>query len=259
MEARATVQGRRLRLRLHPTEVFVPNLMSWLSAAHMRVRRGDAFLDVGTGSGLHAILAVLLGARRSYGTDINPVALALARANARLNGVSRVCRFLQGSLVEPLASRGLRVDAIVYNAPHFPGRLVAAGTPDRLARSVDGGAAGGDLNARFLREAPKVLAEGGRIYNPVVAWSDPETGARAAAEVGYRRAVLARANIPVWGRGNHTRDWLMERPGRHSFAFAFRPRPDGAARIEELTLAARRGPRPPRLDSRVVVDFRADR
>ncbi|NNN04534.1 MAG: methyltransferase domain-containing protein, partial [Elusimicrobia bacterium] len=158
-----------IALGLHRTDVFVPNLMSWFSAAQMRVRPGDVFLDVGTGSGLHAILAAKLGARRVYGTDINPAALRLARANARRNGVARVCRFLQGPLTQPLVSLGVKVDAMVYNAPHFPGSLVDPALPRRLISSVDGGAAGGDLNARFLCEAPRALAPNGRVYNPVVA------------------------------------------------------------------------------------------
>jgi release factor glutamine methyltransferase len=235
---RATVQGRPLILRLHPTEVFVPNLMSWFSAAQMRVRPGDAFLDVGTGTGLHAILAAKLGARRVYATDINPVALRLARENARRNGVDRLCHFMLGSLTEPLFARGTRVDAMVYNAPHFPGNLVDRRLPKRLISSVSGGAAGGDLNARFLREAPRVLAPRGRIYNPVVAWADPATSRRAIAAAGYQAASLANVHIPVWGRGNNTRDWLLTRPGRHVFAFGYAPSRDSAASIQELTLDA---------------------
>lgn len=245
---RARVQGRAMILRLHPTEVFIPNLMSWFSAAQMRVRPGDTFLDVGTGSGLHAVLAAKLGARRVYATDISPAALRLARENARRNGVGHLCRFLLGSLVDPLVARGLFVDAMIYNAPHFPGRLVDPALPQRLRASVNGGTAGGEINARFLIEAPRALAPGGRIYNPVVAWSDPASSARAIARVGYGVVTLAHAHIPAWGRGNNMRDWLLARPGRHIFAYGHRPSRDSAARMEELTL----GTRP----SRAEVDFR---
>lgn len=248
---KADIQGTRLTLRLRPDEVFVPNLMSWFSAAAMRVRPGETFLDVGTGSGLHAVLAAKLGARRTFATDINPVALRLARENARLNGVERVCRFLQGSLVRPLVERGLRADAMVYNAPHFPGRLVDPSLPQRLIASVSGGSAGGDLNARFLREAPRALVRDGRIFNPVVAWSDPATSERVKKEVGYRRRVLARVHIPVWGRGNNTRAWLLKRPGRHVFSFRHKSGCDTEALLEELTLEDAAIPQG------VTLDFRA--
>lgn len=256
MILRASVQGRSLILRLHPTDVFVPNLMSWFSAAQMRVRPDDAFLDVGTGAGLHAILAAKLGARRVYATDINPVALRLARENARRNGVDRLCRFMLGSLTEPLFARGTRVDAMVYNAPHFPGNLIDPGLPKRLISSVNGGAAGGDLNARFLLEAPRALAPGGRIYNPVVAWADPATSRRAITKAGYKAAALAHVHIPVWGRGNNTRDWLLTHPGLHVFAFGYGPSRNSAASIEELTFGT-----PPlraaALKSRVEIRFQS--
>lgn len=257
MFLRAKVQGRAITLRLHPTDVFTPNLMSWFAAAQMRVRPGDTFLDVGTGSGLHAILAAKLGARRVYATDVNPVALRLARENARRNGVGRLCRFLPGSLVDPLVARGLFVDAMIYNAPQFPGRLVDPSLPRRLRASVDGGAAGGEINARFLVEAPRALAPGGRIYNSVVAWADPASSERAAARAGYGVATLARAHIPAWGRGNNMRGWLLARPGRHVFAYGYRPGRGSAARIEELTLGGRasRYRSVARRPTRVEVDF----
>lgn len=251
----ARVQGRRIELKLHATDVFVPNLMSWFSAAQMHVRAGESFLDVGCGSGLHAILAAKLGARVSYGTDINPAALRLARENARLNGVSRVCRFLPGSLVEPLARRGLRVDAMIYNAPHFPGALVDPSLPRRLVASVSGGAKGGDLNARFLRQAHRALAEGGRVYNPVVAWSNPAVSRRAMKEAGYAIHAIAAVHVPAWGRGNNTRAKLLAEPGRHVFAYRWPAGRDTAASLQELRLdalppVARRKP------GRVEIDFR---
>ena len=47
--------------------------------------RGKHVLDVGTGSGLLAIVADLLGAAQSVGLDVDPVSVEVARANAELN------------------------------------------------------------------------------------------------------------------------------------------------------------------------------
>jgi ribosomal protein L11 methyltransferase len=46
-------------------------------------------LDIGTGSGVLAMAAVMLGIETGLAVDIDPCALAEARANAELNGLSR--------------------------------------------------------------------------------------------------------------------------------------------------------------------------
>lgn len=46
-----------------------------------------SLLDVGTGTGILSLVALKLGAERARGTDIDPVAVAAARDNARDNGV----------------------------------------------------------------------------------------------------------------------------------------------------------------------------
>ncbi len=50
------------------------------------VTPGCAMLDMGTGSGILSIAALLLGARRAVGVDLDPVAVRTAAENARLGG-----------------------------------------------------------------------------------------------------------------------------------------------------------------------------
>jgi len=68
----------------HPTTSLCLAGLSDLLAS----RPGAAVLDVGTGSGLLAIAAARLGARRVAGNDDDPVAVRVARENAALNGVA---------------------------------------------------------------------------------------------------------------------------------------------------------------------------
>lgn len=51
--------------------------------------QGESVLDVGTGSGVLAMAASLLGAGRALGLDIDPLTIPVAFENAELNGFTR--------------------------------------------------------------------------------------------------------------------------------------------------------------------------
>ena len=67
-------------------------------ALEEEIKGGAAVLDVGTGSGVLAIAAVLLGASRVDAVDIEPVAVRSTRENADRNGVGEQIRVEQGSV-----------------------------------------------------------------------------------------------------------------------------------------------------------------
>ncbi|MCC7517996.1 MAG: 50S ribosomal protein L11 methyltransferase [Verrucomicrobiae bacterium] len=74
---------------------------------------GRSFLDVGTGSGILAIAALLRGFRWAIGMDPDAAALRAARINARFNGCSERLRLRRASL-ESWTPPG-RFDAIAAN------------------------------------------------------------------------------------------------------------------------------------------------
>ena len=70
-----------------------------LAAVAERVWPGSRVLDLGTGSGVLAIAAALLGAAPPVvALDHDPFALESARANAEINGVTAQCRFVHADL-----------------------------------------------------------------------------------------------------------------------------------------------------------------
>ena len=62
-------------------------------------------LDIGTGSGILAIAADLLGAKSAIGVDINAQSVKTAIANAEINGVSEKTEFLVGDLAEKVSGK----------------------------------------------------------------------------------------------------------------------------------------------------------
>ena len=121
-------------------------------------------LDVGTGNGVHALLA----ARHSdqvVATDVNPRALAFTVLNAALSALTEVeCR--AGSLFDPVD--GEEFDLITCNAPFVV-------SPERRWAYRDGSLDGDELSERIVRGAAGHLAEGG-FATLCVSWlgEDPD-------------------------------------------------------------------------------------
>jgi len=137
-------------------------------------------LDVGTGSGaIAAVLARELPTARVWASDVDPDALAVARANLARHapGVALV----RGDLLAPF--RDGAFDLVVSNPPYVGEDEVATLPPEvrdheprvALVAGRDGRAA----LAALVGEAPRVLAPGGRLV--------VEMGAGQAADV--RRLV----------------------------------------------------------------------
>jgi len=114
-----------------------------------RVRGGRA-LDVGTGSGVQALLAAR-HASRVVATDVNPRALAFTEINAALNGFTNV-EVRQGSLFEAVA--GERFDLITCNAPYVV-------SPENRWAYRDSGLPGDEITRRVVNAAADHLADGG--------------------------------------------------------------------------------------------------
>lgn len=80
---------------LHPTTRLC--LAALESLADRGVISGSRVVDIGSGSGILAIAAGLLGAKSVLAVDVDPIAVEASAANARRNKLGRVIRAREGS------------------------------------------------------------------------------------------------------------------------------------------------------------------
>jgi SAM-dependent methyltransferase len=180
-------------------------------------RNADAMLDLGTGGGLHALLA----ARRSdrvLGVDVNPRALAFAAINEGLNAIENVS-WLEGSWFEPVGVETF--DLIVANLPF-------AISPDTSLLFRDSELPGDSLVPMVLHEAAARLTDGGIaqvlcnwVNRPGDDWAAPlrewVAGTGADALLLHTGTVDAATYAGLWNAraGPESRQASVERWLRH--------------------------------------------
>ena len=113
----------KLILKLDPGVAFGtgthPTTQLCLESLEMRLSEPDrdvVIADIGSGSGILSIGAILLGASKAYAVDIDPLAVKAARENRHLNQIDpNNLAINQGSLTELLELVSDGVDGFVCN------------------------------------------------------------------------------------------------------------------------------------------------
>jgi release factor glutamine methyltransferase len=157
-----------LRIAVSPG-VFVPRRRSefLVAQAVAGAPRGtrSVVVDLCCGSGAVGVaVATALGGAELHAGDIEPAAVACARANVAAVGGTAY----EGDLYDPLppALRG-RVDLVVVNAPYVPtseiGLMPAEARLHEPRVALDGGPDGVAIHRRVAAQAPGWLAPGGRL------------------------------------------------------------------------------------------------
>lgn len=149
-----------------------------LAAMQMLNLEGTLALDFGTGSGLLAIAARLLGADGAVGIDIDPDAVECARANLRLNPAATGVRFELADLLAARESGAGGVQA-AFSLPKPPdvvtanltGALLCRAAPVLTATFAPGGAL--IMSGLLAEERDEVVAA---FHDVDLVWEMEEEG-----------------------------------------------------------------------------------
>ncbi|HKY51812.1 MAG TPA: methyltransferase [Candidatus Limnocylindria bacterium] len=177
-------------IRLRPGEAapadHVPGVhRPSVTLAHLTVRRPvRAFLDLGTGCGVEALLASP-HAERVLATDVSARAVNFAAFNAQLNGVANL-ELRVGSWFEPIGDA--RFDTIVCNPPY-----VISPASEYIYR--DSGMSGDSVSEQIVRSIPAHLEEGG-FATMAISWVAEPDGDPTAA-------------VRRWVRDSGCDSWLL--------------------------------------------------
>src|SRR3569623_338920 len=152
----------------HGRVMYVGTDSRWLARVTVRMQV-DTALDLGCGSGIHALLAAAHACQVSA-VDINPRAVLCTTCNARLRGLTNV-EALRGDLYEPVGER--QFDLITATPPFVP-------APAQKVGFRDGGPSGEEVQRRIIEGLPRHLKKGG------LAQIVTEFGASAAAPLDRR-------------------------------------------------------------------------
>jgi methylase of polypeptide subunit release factors len=140
--------------------VFTPKYFPGVEMYNRWLRPGPEadVLEIGTGTGVVAVFAALAGARRVVATDVNPAAVANARANVAKHGLEGRVDVRHGDVFDPIRPDE-RFDLVFWS---FPWLWVEPDVQltDLQKACVDPGYGAA---RRYITQGTRLLAPGGRL------------------------------------------------------------------------------------------------
>jgi release factor glutamine methyltransferase len=174
-------------------DVYEPAEDSFLIAESLKVKEGEAILDLGTGCGILAVSAAKKGGR-VLAVDLNPYAIRCAKENARLNNVRGRIDFLQGDLFSALSD--VQFGLVLFNAPYLPSEEGEEAT--WIGRSWAGGTNGRQVVDRFICQVHAYLKPNGLVLLMQSTLTGVKETINSFAENGLKAKVVVARSLPFF-------------------------------------------------------------
>lgn len=171
--------------QIHP-QVYEPAEDTYLLADNLQVKRMSRVMEIGTGTGIIAILAAKK-ASRVIATDINPHAIDCAVKNIVTNKTYNV-ELRKGDLFEPV--KGEKFDLILFNTPYLPSSTDEE-IDEELNAAWNGGSDGREVINRFLEDFNDYLNPGGKVQLVQSSLSDNGKTLKKLEELGLKASITA--------------------------------------------------------------------
>ncbi|MFW9886619.1 MAG: HemK2/MTQ2 family protein methyltransferase [Candidatus Thorarchaeota archaeon] len=146
--------------------VYPPAEDTYLLLDALELKHDDAFLEIGSGSGLISVVAAEV-ARRVVAIDLSLEAVRNTGWNMKSNSVDGRSSVVQCDLLSALANDA-RFSVIAFNPPYLP----QEGFVTDMDHALVGGIIGVELTERFILQAIRHLEKNGRIYIVVSSLAD---------------------------------------------------------------------------------------
>jgi len=163
--------------------VYEPAEDTFLLADNLLVKKSDNVLEIGTGTGIIAIIASKK-AKKVVTVDINRYAVECARKNTEINLACVDIRW--GDLFDPVDDE--KFDLILFNTPYLPiedDELV----DDELEAAWNGGKDGRFVINRFIKGLVEHLNPCGRVQLVQSSLSNVEETTGRLMELGFEVSV----------------------------------------------------------------------
>ncbi len=137
-----------------PAGVYFPSEDSYFLAESVKIRKGCSVADVGCGSGIQSLNALMKGAAKIVALDINGEAAKITVRNCEKAGFSGKIVARKSDLFEKF--RG-KADCIIFNPPYVESEGIDYA-------DLDGGRKGREVLDKFLGQMPERLDKDGVCF-----------------------------------------------------------------------------------------------